>query len=135
MNKKTWEECTNEEKSKLLKYWFCYYGGEIIDFDIFDKFNQLVKIYQEEIFDHIVTICIFRNNTRSHYLLESIKDNREEELFKKCNFNKEELNDDFRKLYNKMRNRLFLEIESSYNNFNSEERLIIAPQKIKRKTK
>ncbi len=120
MKKETWEKCNKQEKILLLKHWFYYYGGIIMDLEDMDKFNELVMEYKDEIFDHIVTSCVFRNTIQSNLLVECMRNGRVDELFSHS-IKKEDISEEYKEQYNCIRNRLFKEIRNSFNNPKEDE--------------
>ncbi len=114
MNKETWENCTKDEKKSLLIHWFNYYGGIIMELNDLENFGNLIEEKQDELFDHIVTNCIFRDTIQTNLLVQCMRNNKLDELFG-CNIKYEDVPDILKEKYNIMRNKLFLEIEGSFN--------------------
>ncbi len=80
-NKKKWELLTPEEKTTLLNHWFYYYGGIIMTLKDMEDFRKLSKSKQDDIFDHIITIFLYKRTIQSNMLIKALREGKIDELF------------------------------------------------------
>ena len=80
-NRKKWDEFSKEEKTSLLNHWFYYYGGVIVTLEEIEKFGELAKTKQEEIFNYITTSLICNNTIQTNVLVACMRQNKVDELF------------------------------------------------------
>ena len=80
-NRKKWDEFSKEEKTSLLNHWFYYYGGVIVTLEEIEKFGELAKTKQEEIFNYITTSLICNNTIQTNVLVACMRQNKIDELF------------------------------------------------------
>ena len=80
--RKTWYELSEDEKTTLLTFWFRYYGGMMFTMDEYDQFHRLAQRRQDDIFAHIVTSLGLYDTIQSTSLLEHMRANQVEALFR-----------------------------------------------------
>ncbi len=78
---KKWEDFTSEEKTNLLNHWFHYYGGVLMTLKDIELFDELSKIKQDAIFNHIVTLYIYKKTIQSNMLISFMRENKLADLF------------------------------------------------------
>ena len=78
---KKWEEFTEEEKTSLLNHWFYYYGGTIMTLKDIENFRKISGTKQDEIFNHIVTLYIYKRTIQSNLLVACLREQKTDELF------------------------------------------------------
>ena len=113
--KKTWEEYTKDEQTTLLNHWVYYYGGILMTLQDFSDFRILSSTRQDEIFNHIVTILLFKNTIQSSLLVTCMREGSINDLFAHS-LKREDLTEETKPIYDSARKFLSAELINTFIN-------------------
>ena len=115
MDNKKWNEYTQTEKETILHHWWNYFGKVVMDSGESKKINELIEKYTENIYE--IAVNGYLNNMHGQVLIMALRTGKIEEMFKNT-IKKNELSEEYKKIYESVEDEFINMVVTSYNSDN-----------------
>lgn len=115
MDNKKWNEYTQTEKEAILHHWWNYFGKVVMGSGESQKIDKLIEKYTENIYE--IAVNGYLNNMHGQVLIMALRTGKIEEMFKNT-IKKNELSEEYKKIYESVEDEFINTVVTSYNSDN-----------------